>query len=86
LSRGEANSHIQGPFDIVIACDVFYETKIVKPFVSSLLSLTNSDSQIYISYELHSPASVSLFYEVAETFFSISKVLSWILREVTSLD
>lgn len=78
---GECAVRLDPPFEIIAACDVMYIHEAIPNLVKSLVSLSNSNTSIYVSYGRNRQAEED-FLKACQGIFSVSMLSERELDEV----
>eukprot|EP01006_Ploeotia_vitrea_P028190 TRINITY_DN60912_c0_g1_i1.p1 TRINITY_DN60912_c0_g1~~TRINITY_DN60912_c0_g1_i1.p1 ORF type:complete len:257 (+),score=3.97 TRINITY_DN60912_c0_g1_i1:24-773(+) len=70
----ETKAKLPFPFRYIFLADCIYDTELVPPLVSSLLFLSNEQTEIFICYEWRLCDAIPLFWKAVEKYFTHKKV------------
>ena len=67
-------SKCKPPVDIILAADVIYEVKLVKPMLKTAYKLCDYSTKFLLAFENHEPDAVDEFWKQVDNFFHWEKV------------
>jgi hypothetical protein len=65
---------LQPPYDVVMASECIYIQRLIEPFLSIISTLSDHNTDIFLSNEVHDIDSMEYFEETVPKFFHVQKV------------
>jgi len=71
-----AISTFNPPYDIILATDVIYERKMVKPFLKSAWKLSDENTLFLLFFQTHERDATEIFWKNIDQYFSFTRIIS----------